>query len=188
MNSLTLLRISFGLSRVTVFEGIPTKTSTIFMDFISLLPCLEEIEFQYCPKLFNKLPLLSKIRRLRLWMSKQDEIYFIKDLHELCRVFYSIEHLHLMMCVENDIIFYLIQQLNHLSSITIICKLNNKIFTNLDHWNKEETFLSVTPITSNVDGRKCLTFWIDTSQRNLLEQVKHQISIKNTKKNKCILL
>lgn len=188
MNYLSLMTTSFDLSRVTTFEGIPTKKLTIFMDFIGFLPCLKEIHFHYSPNFFKKLPLLSKIRRLRIWINKKDEKYFSKELDELCRVFFSIEHLHLMMHVENDIIFYLIQQFNHLRSLAILCKPNDKILRNLDHWNKEETLLSVSTIYSNVANRKLVAFWIDTSQRHLIEQVKYETLSKNTNQNKCILL
>jgi hypothetical protein len=187
INYLTLIRTSFDLSKVTIFEGIPTNTSNIFMDFIELLPRLEEIRFQYSPKLFKKLSLLSKIRRLRLSFEK-DQKCFSKDLDELCRVFYYIEHLKLMTNLDNQIIFYLIQRLNYLSSIVINCESNDNIFENLEYWNKEETLLSVMTNYSDVYDRKLVAFWIDTSRRHLIEQVKYQKPPNYIKKNKCILI
>jgi hypothetical protein len=187
INYLTLIKTSFDLSQVKIFEGIPTNTLDIFMNFIELLPRLEEIHFQYSPKFFRKLSLLSKIRRLRLWF-KKDQKCFSKDLDELCRVFYYIEHLHLMINLDNQIIFYLIQRLNYLSSIAIICKLNDNILTNSEYWNSEETLLSVTTIYSNVYNRKLVAFWIDTSRRHLIEQVKYRKPPNYIKKNKCILI
>jgi hypothetical protein len=184
---LPLIKTTFDLSQVTVFEGVPTKTVTIFLDYIALLPRLEEIHFHYSPKLFQKIPLLSNIRRLRIWINEQDEIDFIKNRDELCRIFNNVEHLHLMRRIDNQMIYDLIKRLNHIRSIAILCRPDDEILTNLQYWSVQESVISLSLIYCSVADSKLVGFWIDTSQRHLIKKVKHNTSLKTTKRKKCVL-
>jgi hypothetical protein len=93
-----------------------------------------------------------------------------------------------MTNLDNQIIFYLIQRLNYLSSIAIICESNDNILTNSEYWNKEETLLSVMTIESDVYDRKLVAFWIDNCQRHLIEQVKYKKPPNYITKTKCTLI
>ncbi len=128
------------------------------MDYIKLLPRLKQIWFHYSRNLLDKLPLLPNIRRLRLWFDEKDEKYFRKYLDKLCHVFQYVEHLHLMICITNEVIYYLIQQLDHLSSIAIFYGPNGNILKIVDRCNTEETFVSVIPIYFDIPYKKLVVF------------------------------
>jgi hypothetical protein len=185
---LPLIKTTFNLSRVIVFEGVPAKTSTMFLDYIALLPRLQEIHFHYSPKLFQNVPLLSNIRRVRIWINEQDQTYFNRDLDELCRVFNYVEHLHLMRRIDNQKIYYLIQRLNHLCSIAVLCKPDDEILTNLNQWNAQETILSLSSIYCNVADSELIAFWIDTSQKHLINKFRSHTLPKTSNRKFCILL
>lgn len=187
INNLSLIRTTLDLSRIISFKGFPSQNATIFMDYIRLLPRLEEIHFRYTPKLFRKLRLLKQIRRLEICFEETEENNFNKEIDDLCRVFSNVEYLYLMKRLENELIIYLIEQLNSLSSLAILCQLDDQILIDIQQLNIEQTFISLTSLYSNINQKKIIAFWIDHSQRHLIKQINYQRKLKTKTKHKCIL-
>jgi hypothetical protein len=185
---LPLIRTTFDLSRVIIFEGVPTKNSTIFLDYIALLPRLEEIRFHYTRKLFHKVPTLPNIRRLRFSLEERDEINFMLNIDDLCRVFYRVEHIHLMTWMEKEVIGYLIRRLKHLCSIVVFCQPDCEMLTYVQQWNEQETRLSLSLVYGDFSCNKLVAFWIDTSQKHLIKRFKYRKPSQVTKQRRCILL